>query len=222
MAVEFNKAEYGTKKQILAIPDHYVAYSETFAKDHALSATINGRKIVRAGTIFPSNDANAVGIVLNDLDVTNGDQTGAIVVHGFIATAKLPALPSANAKTALKAIEFYPKSAVTVTVTSLGDKVAAGAAIATEVTAMLTISGSRFREDATTLANWTFVGETTTKLAVTKIELAEDGFTAIFTLKASAETVAGTITAIPSAAATAIGVAPSEAVNLLVVAAASA
>lgn len=35
-----------------------------------------GNKIVAAGTVYPSNDASAVGIVFTDVDVTHGDHGG--------------------------------------------------------------------------------------------------------------------------------------------------
>ena len=40
----------------------------------------------------------AEGILLNDVDVTSGDMSGAMLVHGFVATAKLPTAPSTQAR----------------------------------------------------------------------------------------------------------------------------
>lgn len=116
--MRFTQTEYGTEKQILMFPDHYVAAPQKFSKDSSLAVTENGRKIIKAGTIYPSNDASAVGIVFNDLDVTEGDQNGAIIIHGFVKTNALPVAPTAAAKTALNLIKFFPLGgAVTYTVT---------------------------------------------------------------------------------------------------------
>lgn len=97
-------------KQILAIPDHYVAFGAKHALANAttpgLAVLEANRYIVKAGTIYPSNDANAKGVVFTDYDVTDGDQNMAIVHHGFIKKAALPVAPSAAAITALKMIEF--------------------------------------------------------------------------------------------------------------------
>lgn len=93
-------------KQVLATPDHYVAIAKNLEKNSSLAVEEEGRKIVKAGTIYPSNDANAFGVVLNDYDVTDGEQAGAIVVHGFIQKSKLPAQPSSEAISALKQITF--------------------------------------------------------------------------------------------------------------------
>ena len=110
MAIEFKTQDYSTGKQILVFPDHYVCVAHTFEKDDAAAATVEGRKIIKAGTIYPVNDATAIGIVFNDMDVTDGDATGALLIHGFVKTAALPAAPAAEAKTALKMVEFMPKA----------------------------------------------------------------------------------------------------------------
>lgn len=99
--MKMKQIEYAAPaKQILAIPDHYVALGFTHAKATAgtpgNAVLVDGRYIVKAGTIYPANNATAIGIVLNDYDVTDGDQAMAVVVHGFIKTAALPAAPSAD------------------------------------------------------------------------------------------------------------------------------
>ncbi len=93
-------------KQILAAPDHYFAIAKKIEKASALATDIDGRKIVKAGTIYPANDATAQGVVLNDYDVTDGDVAAAIVIHGFVLNAKLPVAPDAAAIEALKQITF--------------------------------------------------------------------------------------------------------------------
>ena len=94
MSIKMKKVDYASSKQILATPDHYVAIARKLEKDSALAVTEEGRKIVKAGTIFPANDATAIGVILNDYDVTDGDQMAAVVIHGFVLEAKLPAAPA--------------------------------------------------------------------------------------------------------------------------------
>lgn len=94
MAVKMKTMDYASSKQILATPDHYVAIARKLEKDSTLAVTEEGRKIVKAGTLFPANDATAIGVVLNDYDVTDGDQQAAILIHGFVLKAKLPAAPA--------------------------------------------------------------------------------------------------------------------------------
>lgn len=109
MSIKVNHQDYNTGKQILVFPDHYVCTAHTFKNGDAAATTMeDGRKIIKAGTIYPANDATAIGVVFNDMDVTHGDATGAILIHGFVKSAALPAAPSAEAKSALKLIEFLP------------------------------------------------------------------------------------------------------------------
>lgn len=50
----------------------------------------DGTKYVPMGTIFPSNDGNATGIIYEDVDVTTGDMPGSVVTKGIIYEDKLP------------------------------------------------------------------------------------------------------------------------------------
>lgn len=69
-------------------------------------ANAKGRKIVPAGTVYPKNDATAKGILLSDVDVTEGPQPGALIVEAYILEARLPVAPDALAKAELKEIKF--------------------------------------------------------------------------------------------------------------------
>ena len=78
MTMESVTNTYASKKVILQFPDDYVARPQFFDEQSSLAKKENGRYIIKAGTPFPSNDGNCTGIVLNDLDVTDGDQNGAV------------------------------------------------------------------------------------------------------------------------------------------------
>lgn len=218
MAIEYNSQDYTTGKQILVFPDHYVGLAHTFLRNDAAAATIDGRKIIKAGTIYPANDATAIGVVFNDVDVTNGDASGTLIVHGFIKKAALPANPSANAKSALKAIQFFPLSAVTVTLSTTKLSIDVGEAKDETHTVRVYISGTTFRAEAATLTNWTFAGETTAKVVVTGITVASDGSYVDIVTTNSAAAVAGDVTVVPAAAATATGDVPAAAITIATVA----
>lgn len=102
------------KPHILAQPDHYVAhgYMHKQAKkgELGLAKLIDGRYIVEAGTIYPANDATAIGVVMQDYDVTDGDENMAVIIHGFVLETKLPVAPSDLAKTALPMVKFVKKT----------------------------------------------------------------------------------------------------------------
>lgn len=70
--------------------DHYVAIPYDCS---ALTANENG--VIPAGTIVPANDATAIGVLLNDV-VKADDPNGAVVIHGFIKSSKLPTTPAST------------------------------------------------------------------------------------------------------------------------------
>ncbi|WP_374713093.1 hypothetical protein [Symbiobacterium terraclitae] len=115
---KFVQTDYGNKKEILKFPDHYVALAIT-VDDAGITPGADGKKIVPAGTIMgggvlsdpealavPANNAGAEGVLLNDVDVTYGPASGALVIHGFVDRNKLPEAPTAEAIAALKQITF--------------------------------------------------------------------------------------------------------------------
>lgn len=63
-----------------------------------------GNKIVPAGTVYPTNDANAKGILFDDVDVTAGDHEGSLLVAGRVYSDCLETELNSAAKTALEAI----------------------------------------------------------------------------------------------------------------------
>ena len=75
-----------------------------------VEADANGKKIVKAGTPFPSNDAKCKGYLLDDVDVTQGYAPGTYIYEGSIDSSKLKAAGvtvSAEAKTATPRVTFF-------------------------------------------------------------------------------------------------------------------
>ncbi len=66
----------------------------TLVSDTGLATDANGKKIVRAGTVLPANDATAKGILHNDVDVTHGPQPGALIVEAYILEARMHTAPT--------------------------------------------------------------------------------------------------------------------------------
>lgn len=77
---------------------------------HLQKVTRNGRTIVPMGAIIPSNGSSAVGILYEDIDVTDGDAPGSIVTKGKVYQDRLPAAAVSDAKTALAGITFVDTS----------------------------------------------------------------------------------------------------------------
>lgn len=219
MAIEYRTQDFTTSKQILAIPDHYVAIAQTIEKGSSLAKDIEGHKIIKAGTIYPSNTGSAIGVIMNDYDVTYGDAVVAVIIHGFIRTDKLPEIPAAAAKTNLKQITFLPLQSITSTLSVTNPvSASAGEANGTMHNIVVSIAGTQFRDAAANKANWTITGETTTKVSVDSIIVDPAGNFVTFTTKNTAAAVAGTVTVVPKAAATTTGDVPANAVTIVTVA----
>jgi len=114
-----------TRKTILVDELNSTAFSCMVANT-GVSADADGKKIVKAGTPI-SGDltargtafvvasttegvSNATGILLHDVDVTDGTKNAQVVVFGFIDLTKLEAgvqaLITAPVKSALKMVQF--------------------------------------------------------------------------------------------------------------------
>ena len=77
------------------------------------SADANGKKIAKAGTPFPSNDAKCLGYLLEDVDVTQGDAPGTYVYQGTIDWEKVTGLSIADAaRKATPRVTFYGATAL--------------------------------------------------------------------------------------------------------------
>ena len=71
-----------------------------------VTADADGGKHVAMGTIFPANDATAIGILYEDVDVTAGAMPGSVVTQGTVYLDRLPVAPASAAKTALEGLGF--------------------------------------------------------------------------------------------------------------------
>lgn len=103
----FVEKEFSTPKQILMFPDKYQAFPQTFIPGDTTAVTVNGRSIIKAGTIWPANDDTARGVVFYDCDVTDGAAAGAVIFEAAIRVNRVPAAPSDEAKAALPRITWF-------------------------------------------------------------------------------------------------------------------
>lgn len=89
----------------LVNPEECIRESMMVAADHSQAITRDSRKVVPAGAVIPANDATAKGILYEDIDVTNGDAPGSVVVEGTIYADLLPAEIAVAAVSALTGIK---------------------------------------------------------------------------------------------------------------------
>lgn len=89
-------------KQIMLADSQMVSFGVVVANT-GVEANAQGRKIIKAGTpitgdiearntaFTKAGEENAVGILLHDVDVTEGNANGVIVLFGFVDLDKLEA-----------------------------------------------------------------------------------------------------------------------------------
>ena len=106
--------EFGQEKTILKFFPYQGAACLVPATMGVVQA--DGRKVVKAGTPFPSNDSDCLGFLLADVDVTQGDEAGTYVYSGVLDPDKLKANGvkiSANAHKAVPRVTVYSYSYTT-------------------------------------------------------------------------------------------------------------
>jgi len=100
--MRFTESPVTVTKEIL-YNDHYVAIPYDLTDLSSLAT--NG--VIPAGTLIPSNDGAAEGVLLHDV-VLADNPNGTVVIFGFIKQAALPTAPTQAAVTALigKGVQF--------------------------------------------------------------------------------------------------------------------
>lgn len=104
----------GSKNGECYAPGYFLAHEECerktreIAQNHAQVVTgADGSKHVPAGAFYPANNSGSVeGIVYEDVDVTNGDAPGSVVLRGVVYKDRLPASPASGVENALKGKGF--------------------------------------------------------------------------------------------------------------------
>lgn len=71
----------------------------------------NGRKIVVKGTVFPSNDADALGLIFNDVDITDGAEEVALMYSGIYNPKNIPVEVENSAIVAFAKTGLHPAPA---------------------------------------------------------------------------------------------------------------
>ena len=113
----------GAPKQILLNPD--LQFSVGIVVSNAKFVEEGGKKLVKAGTpmvgnldtrttaftVVGSSDANKVqGVLLHDVDVTNGNANGTLLISGFVNTNRIDsttkAMISETVKAAIPTVKF--------------------------------------------------------------------------------------------------------------------
>lgn len=97
--------------EFLAVGEPCTRETVNVPASNAQAVTIDGNKILKAGTVFPTNNASAKGILYEDVDVTNGDAAGSLVTAGTVYEDRISI--ASTAKSALTGIKFVTRPTVT-------------------------------------------------------------------------------------------------------------
>lgn len=87
------KTDYGNVDQILIAPE--LSFAMGCVVSNSLGVMVGSRKVVKAGmpltgtlgtatAMTEGSESNAVGILQHDVDVTDGDNNGSVLIFGFV------------------------------------------------------------------------------------------------------------------------------------------
>lgn len=121
----FKQEQATNPKQILFMTNPYAAVGVVVG-DTGVPADANDKKIIKAGTplvgdltarntafsvVTSSSESNAVGVVIHDVDVTDGENNAELLILGFVNLNNLDnsvvALITDEVKTALKGVVTF-------------------------------------------------------------------------------------------------------------------
>ena len=104
----YTQFQNGKQLNFLA-SEKFTAFPETINKDNYNVQTDDlGRKYIPAGTVYPTNDAKAIGITVNDVYVPEDgtNQMVAVMREGWVLSQRLNPVPTADAIKAMTAIHI--------------------------------------------------------------------------------------------------------------------
>lgn len=98
-------------REILQNSSVFLANPQTISEDDAVVTTDEeGNKMIKTGTVYPSNDANARGIIYGDFYFDFGDVNVPVMYEATVLEGELPVPVSAEAKAVLPRITFIPEA----------------------------------------------------------------------------------------------------------------
>lgn len=76
---------------------------KTYTADQTNAETVGNKKIIKAGSVYPTNAAGAIGIVFEDVDMTDDAKRPiSVIVAGRVLEKRLPVTVDTTAKTELE------------------------------------------------------------------------------------------------------------------------
>ena len=76
---------------------------KTYTAEQTNAETVNDKKIIKAGSVYPTNATGAIGLVFEDVDMTDDEKRPiSVIVAGRILENRLPVTVDSTAKTELQ------------------------------------------------------------------------------------------------------------------------
>ena len=76
---------------------------KTYTADQTNAETVGTKKIIKAGSVYPTNATGAIGIVFEDVDMTDDTKRPiSVIVAGRVLEKRLPVTVDTTAKTELE------------------------------------------------------------------------------------------------------------------------
>ena len=99
-------------------PGYFLAHEECTRETREIPQSMattadDGTKYVKMGTVYPSNDGNAIGIVYEDVDVTTGNMPGSVVTKGEVYEGRVSLETAAKNALIGAGFKFVAEPAVT-------------------------------------------------------------------------------------------------------------
>lgn len=93
--------EYGTTPNFLESAEGLIL--KTFTAEQSNAVEVGGRKIIKAGSVFPKNATGAKGLVYEEVDMTDDEKRPiSVIVAGRVFENMLPETVDSTAKTELQ------------------------------------------------------------------------------------------------------------------------
>lgn len=96
--------EYGTTPNFLESAEGLIL--KTFTAEQTNAVEVGGRKIIKAGSVYPTNATGAKGIVYEEVDMTDDEKRPiSVIVAGRVFENRLPVAVDSTAKTELQELD---------------------------------------------------------------------------------------------------------------------
>lgn len=87
--------------------EKFVSFTESIdSTNYNVQTDDNGRNYVPAGTVYPTNDAKAIGVTIDDAYVDHNPALVGVIRAGWLLKDKLPVAPTKEAMAAMASIHF--------------------------------------------------------------------------------------------------------------------